>query len=217
TRGGARGRKSGSRSGERRLSRPRAASRAASKSELSSASASPASAQSRSVPVRGAAEGEDGVRYARNASALCFARRAARLHQPSLSRPASSSGWGPPVTNRSSSVAARSYWPTRPRLSPSQKPTARASTTGAPLDRRGLHDLAEQPVRRLDPSELPVRLAEPVARLEHEVLLRAAAHRLLERLRRILVLGLGEALPTALERHGGDAEEGAHARELSRV
>src|SRR5206468_4500487 len=65
--------------------------------------------------------------------------------------------------------------------------------------RRGLHDLTEQPVRGLDPSELPIRLGEPVACLEHEVLVRAAARRLLEHLRRILVLGLGDARATALE------------------
>ena len=133
-------RKSASRRGERRASRPRAASRAAFTSLPSSASASPASAQSRSVPVRGAAAGEvGGVRYVRNAAALSFGRCAVRLHQPSLSQPASSCAWGPPLTNRLSSTAARSYRPTRPSASPSQKPTSRANAAGTPLDRSASH------------------------------------------------------------------------------
>ena len=129
-----------SRSGERRASRPRAAARAALTSLPSRASASPASAQSRSVPVRGAAAGEvGGARYVRNAATLSFPRCPARLHQPSLNQPASSSAWGPPPTKRLSSAAARSYRPTRPSASPSQKPTSRASDPGVPLDRSASH------------------------------------------------------------------------------
>jgi len=92
----------------------------------------------------------------------------------------------------------------------------RPEGVGAPL-RRGLDDLSEQPVRRLDPPEPPVRLAEPEARLEHEVLLLAALRGLLERLRRVVVLPLGDARPAALECRGGDAEERADACERPRL
>src|SRR5207244_3450445 len=67
--------------------------------------------------------------------------------------------------------------------------------------------------RRLGPPELPVRLAEPVAGLEHDVFLLTAARRLLEGLRGIVVLGLGDARLTALERRRGDPEERADAGE----
>src|SRR5207244_1561948 len=98
---------------------------------------------------------------------------------------------------------------------PERRPAARVrgpEAEGARL-RRGLHDLTEQPVRRLGPPELPVRLAEPVAGLEHDVFLLTAARRLLEGLRRIVVLGLGDARLTALERRRGDPEERADAGE----
>src|SRR5439155_503954 len=94
---------------------------------------------------------------------------------------------------------------------PERRPAARVrgpEAEGARL-RRGPDDLTEQPVRRLGPPELPVRLAEPVAGLEHDVFLLTAARRLLEGLRRIVVLGLGDARLTALERRRGDPEDRA--------
>ena len=86
----------------------------------------------------------------------------------------------------------------------------------APLG-RGLRDLEEEPVGLLDAAEDPVGLGKPVARLDDDLAVAPAPRRLLERLRRVVVLGLREARAPAFERLRGHAEERADAREPARL
>ena len=117
----------------------RAALRAPSMSPVPSrASASPASRQSRSsgpFPRPSPAPRATGPRWPR----IC---PPARNHQPSRSFPVSSRGCGPAVTKRPSSAVARSYCPARPRVSPYQKATSRASAGGRGRAMVSLHAFA---------------------------------------------------------------------------
>src|SRR5947207_1092854 len=82
---------------------------------------------------------------------------------------------------------------------------------------RGLRDLEEEPVGLLDAAEDPVGLGEPVAPLDDDLAVAPAPRRLLERLRRVVVLGLREARAPAFEGLRGHAEERADACEPARL
>ena len=82
---------------------------------------------------------------------------------------------------------------------------------------RGLCDLKEEPVGLLDAAEDPVGLGKPVARLDDDLAVAPAPRRLLERLRRVVVLGLREARAPAFEGLRGHAEERADACEPARL
>src|SRR5438874_2562996 len=178
-------RRSGCRSGERRPSRSRAAWRAAAGSEGRSARTTPAWAQSRSVPVLGAAAG------------------------PRLER--GRHGSGQDLRERVACALGVAEAERRPR--PAVGAPEREVT---PLG-RGLRDLEEEPVGLLDAAEDPVGLGKPVARLDDDLAVAPAPRRLLERLRRVVVLGLREARAPAFERLRGHAEERADAREPARL